>query len=88
MGDPNLRPVLEELDRRGATVFLHPTTPCCTLPNVRSYEHGNGKDNNMDLPSTTAATYTSLGSSESPNGHGARSYYPSSLSGSAVDQGV
>ncbi|MER6530540.1 amidohydrolase family protein [Streptomyces sp. NPDC001508] len=27
--DPRFRPVLDELDRRGAVVFLHPTSPPC-----------------------------------------------------------
>ncbi len=37
LGDPGFAPVWEELDRRGATVFVHPvSSPCCTglLPGV------------------------------------------------------
>ncbi|MFV0132139.1 amidohydrolase family protein [Streptomyces sp. HMX87] len=29
LGDPDLEPVWAELDRRGAVVFLHPTSPVC-----------------------------------------------------------
>ena len=29
LGDPAIEPVFDELDRRGARVFLHPTSPAC-----------------------------------------------------------
>ena len=37
-GDPALDPVFEELDRRAAVVFLHPTSPFCPVC------HGSGLD--------------------------------------------
>jgi predicted TIM-barrel fold metal-dependent hydrolase len=30
MGDPRLDPLMSELDRRRAVIFLHPTSPSCT----------------------------------------------------------
>lgn len=29
LGDEKLKPLLEALDERGVTVFVHPTAPCC-----------------------------------------------------------
>jgi predicted TIM-barrel fold metal-dependent hydrolase len=29
LGDARLAPLLEALDERAATVFVHPTSPCC-----------------------------------------------------------
>ena len=29
LGDVRLSPLMEALDARGATVFIHPTSPCC-----------------------------------------------------------
>lgn len=32
LGDGSLEPLYEELDRRGAVAFIHPTSPCCWGP--------------------------------------------------------
>lgn len=40
LGDPSLEPFYEELDRRAAVVFIHPTTPAacrCLLPHIPEF---------------------------------------------------
>lgn len=37
LGDPCLRPVLAELDKRAALVFVHPTIACCSQ--MHGHEH-------------------------------------------------
>jgi predicted TIM-barrel fold metal-dependent hydrolase len=37
LDDAHLRPVFDEIDRRGLTVFLHPAMPVCTGPDVEPY---------------------------------------------------
>ena len=47
MGDPFFAPILEELNRRGAVLFIHPTTnACCAnlLPNISSAKVEYGTD--------------------------------------------
>ncbi|MBW8487381.1 amidohydrolase family protein [Actinomadura parmotrematis] len=55
LGDPRLEPVFDELDRRGAVVFLHPTSP------VRWEESALGRPRPMvEFVFDTARTVTDL----------------------------
>ena len=54
LGHPNFAPVLEELNRRNAVIFVHPTVSCCALP----VPHVNRVA--IDYPTDTARTITDL----------------------------
>ena len=54
LGHPNFSPVLEELNRRKAVIFVHPTISCCGMP-VR---HVNRVQ--IDFPTDTTRTITDL----------------------------
>lgn len=54
LGHPNFAPVLEELNRRKAVIFVHPTVSCCAMP-VR---HVNRVA--IDFPTDTTRTITDL----------------------------
>ena len=54
LGHPNFAPVLEELNRRKAVVFVHPTVSCCGLP----IAHVNRVA--IDYPTDTTRTITDL----------------------------
>ena len=54
LGHPNFAPVLEELNRRKAVVFVHPTVSCCGFP----IAHINRVA--IDYPTDTARTITDL----------------------------
>ena len=54
LGHPNFAPVLEELNRRKAVVFVHPTISCCAMP----IRHLNRVQ--IDFPTDTACTITDL----------------------------
>jgi predicted TIM-barrel fold metal-dependent hydrolase len=59
LGHPNFSPVLEELDRRKAIIFVHPTISCCGMP----IRHVNRVQ--IDFPTDTTRTITDLIYSES-----------------------
>jgi predicted TIM-barrel fold metal-dependent hydrolase len=54
LGHPNFAPVLEELNRRKAVIFVHPTISCCGMP----IEHLNRVQ--IDFPTDTTRTITDL----------------------------
>jgi predicted TIM-barrel fold metal-dependent hydrolase len=54
LGHPNFAPVLEELNRRKAVIFVHPTVSCCGFP----IAHVNRVA--IDYPTDTARTITDL----------------------------
>jgi hypothetical protein len=54
LGHPNFAPVLEELNRRKAVVFVHPTISCCAMP----IRHLNRVQ--IDFPTDTTRTITDL----------------------------
>ena len=49
LGDPRLRSALEELDRRRAVVFLHPSSACCGSPSKMSSSYKNRYDQSSPL---------------------------------------
>jgi 6-methylsalicylate decarboxylase len=54
LGHPNFAPVLEELNRRKAVIFVHPTISCCGFP----IAHLNRVS--IDFPTDTTRTITDL----------------------------
>lgn len=60
LGDPKLRPIFEELNRRKAVVFVHPNdSPCCT-PATLTYEKQGISGAWIEWPMNTARTILSL----------------------------
>src|SRR5216683_3040701 len=54
LGHPNFAPVLEELNRRKAVIFVHPTISCCGMP------IGHVNRVQIDFPTDTTRTITDL----------------------------
>lgn len=54
LGHPNFAPVLEELNRRSAIIFVHPTISCCAMP----IAHVNRVA--IDFPTDTTRTIADL----------------------------
>jgi len=54
LGHPNFAPVMEELNRRKAVIFVHPTVSCCADPIPRV------NITSIEFPTDTARTITDL----------------------------
>ena len=60
LGDPQFRPIFEELNRRGAIVYVHPNdAPCCT-PATLTYETNGISGPWIEWPMNTARTILSI----------------------------
>jgi 6-methylsalicylate decarboxylase len=60
LGDPRFRPIWEELNRRNAVVYIHPSdAPCCT-PATLTYEKQGISGPWIEWPMNTARTILSL----------------------------
>jgi predicted TIM-barrel fold metal-dependent hydrolase len=60
LGDPQLRPIFEEMNRRRAVVYVHPNdAPCCT-PATLTYEKQGISGPWIEWPMNTARTILSL----------------------------
>jgi predicted TIM-barrel fold metal-dependent hydrolase len=63
LGDPKLRPVFQELNRRRAVVYVHPNdAACCGGPNALTYQKLNPPTGGswLEYPMNTARTIFSL----------------------------
>lgn len=60
LGDPKFEPIFQELNRRKAVVYVHPSqAPCCT-PSTLSYEVDRISAPWIEFPTNTARTIVSL----------------------------
>jgi predicted TIM-barrel fold metal-dependent hydrolase len=61
LGDPKFRPVFDELNRRKAVIFVHPTdAPCCTPVSMMTYIKPPMNGSWLEWPMDTARTMFSL----------------------------
>ena len=66
LGDPKFEPIFQELNRRKAVVYVHPSqAPCCT-PATLSYEKEPISAPWIEFPTNTARTIVSLWASKTP----------------------
>src|SRR5262249_42297639 len=59
LGDPQLRPIFEELNRRNAIVYVHPNDSVCCTPATLSYEKNGISGAWIEWPMNTARTILS-----------------------------
>jgi predicted TIM-barrel fold metal-dependent hydrolase len=64
LGDPKLRPIWEELNRRKAVVYVHPSDDRCCTPAILSYETRGISGPWIEWPMNTARTILSLMANE------------------------
>jgi 6-methylsalicylate decarboxylase len=60
LGDPKLRPIFEELNRRGAVVYVHPNDAVCCTPATMTYEKNGISGAWIEWPMNTARTILSV----------------------------
>jgi len=60
LGDPKFRPIFEELNRRKAVVFVHPTDAPCCMPAAMTYMKPPMNGSWLEWPMHTARTIYSL----------------------------
>ena len=60
LGDPELRPIFEEMNRRKAVVYVHPNDAPCCIPNTLTYEKPPISGAWIEWPMNTARTILSL----------------------------
>ena len=60
LGDPKLRPIFEELNRRNAVVYVHPNDAVCCTPTTMTYEKNGISGAWIEWPMNTARTILSL----------------------------
>ncbi len=60
LGDPKLRPIFEELNRRNAVVYVHPNDAVCCTPATMTYEKNGISGPWIEWPMNTARTILSV----------------------------
>lgn len=59
LGDPKLRPLMEELDSRNAVVFVHPTvSPCCFHQSGNSVVAGPATSEGQEMHKSSMEQYS------------------------------